>query len=77
MPEAATRDAAVRAAFRSQAKSCAALGSPFVAMLCDLAAERLTTAQPVGRHLLGWTGDPSSSADAFLAWQNQVREDPR
>lgn len=64
MPEAATRDAAVRAAFRSQAKSCAALGSPFVAMLCDLAAERLTAAQPVGRHLLGWTGDPSSSADS-------------
>ncbi|TCL91820.1 hypothetical protein C8J38_105123 [Rhizobium sp. PP-WC-2G-219] len=64
MPEVATSDAAVRAAFRSQSVSCRALGSPFVATLCDLAAERLTATHPVGRHILGWTGDPSSSADS-------------
>lgn len=64
MLDAATRDAAVRAAFRSQAASCRALGSPFVATLCDLAAERLTDTHPVGRRVLGWTGNPASSADS-------------
>lgn len=64
MSESGTGEAGVRSAFRSQAKSCAALGSPFVATLCDLAAERLTSSHPVGRHILGWTGDPSSSADS-------------
>ena len=64
MPESGTGSEAVRAAFRSQAKSCRALGSSFVATLCELAAERLTTEHPVGRIILGWTGDPSSSADS-------------
>jgi hypothetical protein len=33
-------------------------------MLCDLAADRLAADHPVGRHVLSWVGDPSSSADS-------------
>ncbi|KQR75938.1 DUF2332 domain-containing protein [Rhizobium sp. Leaf341] len=64
MPDADARAAAVWAAFRSQADACRALGSPFVARLCDLAADRLTETHSVGRRVLGWTGDPASSADS-------------
>lgn len=53
-----------RDAFRDQAVACAAMGSPFTARLCALAAERLTRGEPVADRLLDWSGDPSGRADA-------------
>lgn len=50
----------IRAAFRDQAKSCAALGSPFMARLMALAADRLAPGSDVAHRLLGWQGDVSS-----------------
>ena len=48
-------------AFRDQARSCAALGSPFMARLMDLLAARLTPDHgAVAAALHGWAGDPSS-----------------
>ncbi|MFP5077155.1 DUF2332 domain-containing protein [Rhizobium sp. YIM 134829] len=64
MSEGLRGEAEVRAAFRSQAGHCRGLGSPFVATLCDLAAERLTSDNPVGRFILAWDGDPAPSADS-------------
>jgi hypothetical protein len=57
--------AAVRAAFLRQAEVCAAMGSPFTARLCRLAAERLAPDGPVARRVLDWPGDPSNRADAL------------
>jgi hypothetical protein len=54
----------VRAAFRAQAAHCAAMGSPFTARLCRLAAERLAPGGPVADRVLGWPGDPGHRADA-------------
>ncbi|KPP89536.1 MAG: hypothetical protein HLUCCA08_09520 [Rhodobacteraceae bacterium HLUCCA08] len=51
---------ALRAAFRDQAASCADLGSPFMARLCTLLAERLTPGTPLADRLLSWDGDVSS-----------------
>ena len=55
---------AVRAAFRDQARSCAALGSPFMARLMDLTAERLRPGTAVADRLLGWPGDVTSSGQS-------------
>lgn len=54
----------VRAAFTRQAEACAALGSPFTARLCNLAAARLQPGTPVADRVLTWAGDPAPSADS-------------
>lgn len=57
---------AVRAAFRRQAASCRALGSPFTAALCDMLAQTLRPHHgAVADHVLGWTGDPGSAAESL------------
>lgn len=48
------------AACRDQARSCAALGSPFTARLLGLAADRLAPGTALADRLLGWPGDVSS-----------------
>lgn len=48
-------------AFRTQSAACAALGSPFMARLMRLAADRLDSGGPVGRRLAAWDGDPGPS----------------
>jgi hypothetical protein len=45
------------AAFRSQAASCRALGSPFTARLLDLCAGALDLDSPVGARIADWPGD--------------------
>jgi len=58
-------EAAVRAAFRDQARSCRDLGSPLTARVCDLLADCLRhDSGAVARRVLDWRGDPSSSADS-------------
>lgn len=47
----------LRRAFRAQGRACARLGSPFMARLMPLLAERLDTETAVGARLLGWKGD--------------------
>lgn len=54
----------LRDAFRIQARACASLGSPFMAQLCTLLADRLDPATPLGPRLFGWTGDVGPSADS-------------
>lgn len=54
----------LRQAFLAQEGHCAALGSPFLAQLMRLLAERLDGGTAVGRYLLDWPGDPSSQADS-------------
>lgn len=53
-----------RDAFRDQAKSCEALGSPFMARLMSLTAERLNRDTAVGARILDWPGDAHSRADS-------------
>lgn len=53
-------------AFRDQAKSCAALGSPFTARLLDGLAGAIRPGTALADRLLGWPGDVSS-AGASLA----------
>ncbi|MEK6215668.1 MAG: DUF2332 family protein [Boseongicola sp.] len=50
-------------AFGRQAKACADLGSPFMAQLMALFAERLRSGGVVSDHILNWSGDPEPSAD--------------
>lgn len=50
-------EARVRGAFRSQGKSCALLGSPFMGRLMPLVGERLTTETAVGARILSWEGE--------------------
>lgn len=57
--------ARVRAAFRRQGQACAALGSPFMARLMTLCAERLAPGGDVAGRVLDWPGDPSGSADSL------------
>lgn len=53
-------------AFRAQAQSCEALGSPFMARLMNLMADRLTPGHGlVAARLFGWAGDPSSRKDSL------------
>jgi hypothetical protein len=47
---------------RWQAHWCGALGSPFMATLCTLIADRLDPATPLGRRLDGWEGNPQDDA---------------
>lgn len=49
--------ARVRGAFRSQGRSCAGLGSPFMGRLMPLIGARLTGATAVGARVLSWPGD--------------------
>lgn len=58
------RAAALRSAFAAQARACQSLGSPFMHQLCNLLADRLDLSTAVGRAVLQWPGDPSSSADS-------------
>ncbi|MBN8630025.1 MAG: DUF2332 domain-containing protein [Rhodobacterales bacterium] len=55
---------AVRQAFRDQAVACAALGSPLMHRLMAGLADRLAQGDPVSDRVLGWSGDPSSSAES-------------
>ncbi|MBB4952490.1 hypothetical protein H4S14_000532 [Agrobacterium vitis] len=57
-------ESSVRNAFLDQAKSCEALGSPFTARLCRLAAARLTDDNPIADRILSWPGDTTSSGDS-------------
>ncbi len=50
-------------AFRGQAENCAALGSPFMARLMTLAADRLRPGHPVTDRIFSWPGDPTANAD--------------
>lgn len=63
-PEA-SRDAAVRAAFRRQADHCRRLGSPFTGGMLDGLAAGMTADAPLGARILGWTGDPVDDALAL------------
>ena len=51
----------IREDFRHQAQVCAALGSPFVAQLMQLLADRLTPGDLVSDALFNWPGDRSAS----------------
>ena len=53
----------IRDAFRNQALNCAALGSPFMKRLMNLAADRLNPGTPVADRIFSWTGDASANAD--------------
>jgi hypothetical protein len=57
-------EARIRGAFRSQGKSCALLGSPFMGRLMPLIAERLTAETAVGARILGWEGDAGPSGQS-------------
>jgi hypothetical protein len=52
----------VRQSFRVQADFCDKMGSPFTALLCRLAAERLDRSTAVGAALLGWNSHPGNDA---------------
>ncbi len=52
----------LRAAFQQQARSCAALDSPFMARLCTLAGERLQPDGPLGARLFHWPDAPTATA---------------
>jgi hypothetical protein len=54
----------IRKAFRDQAAACAALGSPLMERLMAGLATALKSGNPVADLVLGWPGDPSSSADS-------------
>jgi hypothetical protein len=55
----------VREHFREQAEACLQLGSPFTAMLLEMAADRLDRTTAVGGEILGWPGDPKADALAL------------
>ncbi len=55
---------ALRVAFESQSRGCAKLGSPFMARLMQLLADRLEPGDPVSDRLLNWTGDVSSRSQS-------------
>ncbi len=57
-------EARVRGAFRSQGKSCALLGSPFMGRLMPLIGERLTSDTEVGARILTWEGDVSPAGQS-------------
>ena len=58
-------EAAVRAAFRTQAGWCRNLGSPLTALVCDLAAGRLDRSTVSGRRILDWPAQPGSAVDVL------------
>lgn len=51
----------IRKDFRNQGQVCSALGSPFMAQLMQLFADRLTPGDPVSDALFNWPGDRSAS----------------
>jgi hypothetical protein len=51
--------------FRDQARACVRLGSPFTAMLLEIAADRLDETSVVGSTVLRWRGDPKADALAL------------
>jgi hypothetical protein len=55
----------VRQHFRDQADACLRLGSPFTAMLLEIAADRLDETSAVGHAILGWPGDAKVDALAL------------
>lgn len=54
----------LRAALHEQARACAGLGSPFMARLCGLMADRLSPDGPLGARLFGWPGTLGPSGDS-------------
>ena len=56
-----TADMDLRAAFLGQAASCAGLGSPLMARLMGLLAERWPEDTALARRLAGWEGDVGPS----------------
>lgn len=60
-----TGEASVRASFRTQARWCDRLGSPFTALLCEALAAALDRRTAVGMRVLDWPGDPSPGGDAL------------
>lgn len=56
----------LRAAFRFQAVNCAALGSPFMAQLCNLLADQLQPDTPLTQRMFNWSGDLTPAAKACL-----------
>jgi len=54
----------LRRAFRVQARACAELGSPFMARLCGLLADRLDPTGPLGARLFGWPGETGPGGDS-------------
>jgi hypothetical protein len=54
----------LRAALHEQARACAGLGSPFMARLCGLLADRLSPDGPLGARLFGWPGVLGPSGDS-------------
>lgn len=52
-------------AFAEQSRHCAALGSPFMARLMALFADRLTPGTPLADRLFGWPGDPAPLATSL------------
>lgn len=57
-------DHPTRAAFRDQARSCAALGSPLTARLLDGLADTISAESATGARLLAWPGDATSRGDS-------------
>lgn len=55
----------VRSAFRAQAKYCDAMGSPFMALLCGVAADRLDPRSELDAVLLRWPSHPGNDALAL------------
>ena len=55
----------VAEAFSNQAKSCIAMGSPFLGQLLRLVAERLEPDNAVAETILNWSGDPHTRADSL------------
>lgn len=53
------------AAFAEQSRHCAALGSPFMARLMALFADRLAPGTPLADRLFAWPGNPAPSADSL------------
>lgn len=51
----------LREALLAQSRSCASLGSPFMAQLCRVLADRLAPGTPLTDRLFGWQGDVSSN----------------
>lgn len=53
--------------FEKQAAGSEQIGSPFIAALCRLLAERLDRSTMLGRWILDWSGDPGADALALRA----------
>ncbi len=52
----------IRTVFRTQADICSTLGSPMMAKLLRVIADRMNRSTRVGRNLLDWQGDPVADA---------------